>query len=209
VGKVLIVTENEGTKEYLSSVFQEIVMSKSVFDTVSAIKNNNAELVIIDYELSSIGAIELVKMIGEIYPKLLTVMLIPSDDNTAELDCLNNNIQRILNSSMSKELLHAYLAEWQRVGKTDFIEGTLMSVQEKLREFQLTKIELLLVVTLVKREGQIVDKNTIAEEVWHVSEVGQKLNTHIKKIRNKLNGSKFEGCLRTVHGRGFIWVSNE
>jgi len=209
VRKVVIVTEDDRIFAYLSSIFQEAIQSRSALDAISAIKENEIDLVIVDYKINSIGSIELMKMIDAIHSKLLAVMLIPFDDNIAELDCINNNIQRIINSGMSKELVKAYLEKWFGIAKMDSIEGTLIGASKKMMEFNLTKIELLIVASLIKGKGQIVDRNTIAEEVWHVPTIGQKLNTHVKKIRNKFKGTKYEGCLRTVHGRGFIWISNE
>ena len=46
--KVVIVTEDDRIFAYLSSIFQEVIQSRSALDAISAIKENDIDLVIVD-----------------------------------------------------------------------------------------------------------------------------------------------------------------
>ena len=74
-----------------------------------------------------------------------------------------------------------------------------------INALDLTNREFSLLELLMRRAGQVVTKNEIAEKVWSVDfDMGSNvIEVHIYQLRKKLDAQGQPGLIETVIGRGY------
>lgn len=73
------------------------------------------------------------------------------------------------------------------------------------RPVELTATEFKLLRLLVESEGRIQEREYLLKEVWGYNDntMTRTLDTHIKRLREKLNG--YADCIQTVRGVGYLF----
>jgi DNA-binding response OmpR family regulator len=76
------------------------------------------------------------------------------------------------------------------------------------RQVALTHTEYLLLREMVTRAGEVVGRNDICQAVWQSDDIGRSLETHIWRLRAKLNDAGLEDPkLVTLRSQGFRLIS--
>ncbi|GAB4017346.1 response regulator [Spirosoma koreense] len=79
------------------------------------------------------------------------------------------------------------------------------TVLKSSRTLELTNREFALLELLMRRAGQVITKNEIAEKVWSADyDMGSNvIEVHIYQLRRKLDGAGVAGLIETCVGRGY------
>src|SRR5688572_17703553 len=71
-------------------------------------------------------------------------------------------------------------------------------------EVRLTPMEYALLRELINHVGEVISRNDICQAVWRADDIGRSLETHIWRIRTKLNAAGLDDPkLLTLRGQGF------
>lgn len=91
-----------------------------------------------------------------------------------------------------------------RVGDLE-IDTALNKVTRAGKEIQLTRREYTLLEALASREGQILSRERILDQVWMEEDVySNTVDVYIAKLRKKIDGEYPVKLIHTVHGLGYV-----
>jgi DNA-binding response OmpR family regulator len=176
------------------------------------------DLVVLDVMLPGIDGIEVCRRVQATRP-VPVLMLTARDDETDKLVGLGVGADDYMTKPFSmRELLARIKALLRRVeraaqlaaesqGSPPLVLGDLVIDQARRRvsragaEVHLTPTEFDLLVYLASREGTVLTREELLEQVWDWADASntRTVDSHIKAIRRKLGGD----LIRTVHGTGY------
>ncbi len=110
-------------------------------------------------------------------------------------------IHALLRRGRSEETLRLKLADLE-------MDLVTRKVYRSARAIALTNREFELLEYLLRHQGQIVSREMLAQDVWHVTEratpIDNLIDVHIARLRKKLDDPFAQKLLHTVRGVGFI-----
>ncbi len=77
------------------------------------------------------------------------------------------------------------------------------------QDVEMTSLEYALLEFLMVEAGRVVSRARILQNVWgaHEDPLTNVVDVYIRRLRNKLSGSKFGGdCITTIRGRGYKFI---
>jgi len=177
---------------------------------------NDYAAIVVESDLPDMENTELCKITREEDEEIPIVVLLDEDSLEEKLDSLNCGADAVLTKPISSEELNAYLRNLIKRangfnGKSVLEVGGLsldLVSKEVCRgedEIKLTRKEYELLECLMLSRGRIVSKEKLLEQVWEygLETNSNKLEVHIKSLRDKVDRKYEEKLIKTVYGFGY------
>lgn len=186
----------DSTAEYFNLFDVKTALAYSVSDCRDFLKENTAELLLLDINLGDGSGFELCKELRKTteIPILFVSARTSDDDKVAALSIGGDDyIQKPYSLSVLLAKVKAVLKRYGSRNTTEYSDGHL-TVSFHTRQVmadgipvKLTSMEFRLLAYLIQNEGRVVPKQELFEKVWADKLTGDgTLNVHIRKIREAI-----------------------
>lgn len=147
------------------------------------------------------------------------IMLTSRDGEVEEIVSRSSGADDYITKPYHPTLLLLRIEGVLRRGQGASIEETLMyrgmevnllrsSAMYNGEEIILSKNEFRILCCLIKRQGQIVSRDELMDELWEMSEFvdDNTLTVNINRLRHRLTSAGLEGVIETRRGQGYILI---
>lgn len=219
--KILIIEDDSATREYVATGLKEaghnVDSARDGYEGLLLAKEGNHDLLIVDRMLPHLDGLTVVKTLRSIHcnvPVLFLTTMCGIDDRVeglnagaddylvkpfafSELTARVNALLRRPRETVVQKVLQVSGLEIDLMKRTLRREGQLIELQAT--EFRLLEY-------LVRHAGQVVTRTMLLESVWdfHFDPKTNIVETHISRLRSKLNAGSKPDLIQTVRGAGYI-----
>lgn len=210
----------DSTAEYFNLFGVKTTTAYSMDDCYNFFKDNLAELILLDINLSDGSGFELCKQLRKTtnIPILFISARTSDDDKILALGYGGDDyIQKPYSLGVLLAKVKAVLKRFGGALKTEFSDGYL-SVNFETKQvyvagklIKLTSLEFKLLSYLIENKGKVISKNELFENVWKDKFTGDgTLNVHIRRLRESIeinpNDPKY---IITIWGDGYKFIGEE
>jgi len=219
--KILIIEDDNETRDYVSAGLKEaghtIDSAKDGYEGLLLAKEGNHDLLIVDRMLPDLDGLTLVKTLrsaGCNVPILFLTSMCGIDDRVeglnagaddylvkpfafSELSARVNALLRRPRETVDVKVLQVSGLEMDLLKRVVRRNGQLIDLQPT--EFRLLEY-------LARHAGQVVTRTMLLENVWdfHFDPKTNIVESHISRLRGKLNAGNKTNLIHTVRGAGYI-----
>lgn len=219
--KLLIIEDDKETGDYVSAGLKEaghtVDLAKDGYEGLLLAKAGNHDLLIVDRMLPHLDGLTVVKTLRDMHcnvPVLFLTTMCGIDDRVeglnagaddylvkpfafSELDARVNALLRRPRETTEQKILQVSDLEINLLKRTVSRSGQLIDIQPT--EFRLLEY-------LVRHAGQVVTRTMLLENVWdfHFDPQTNMVETHISRLRSKLNAGDRPNLIQTVRGAGYM-----
>ena len=221
--KILLIEDDEQMAELLRRFLleQELEVSHVTrpSQAITLLELEKFDLIILDLSLPEMDGLDLCVKIREITDIYIIISSARSDLDDKLIGFENGADDYLPKPYSPRELLARIKSIFRRDGflKTEIVENrrfivddesTQISFDSKVLKLTLAEYEILKL--LIKRTGQTVSREAIANSIdSHRFDSGvESINILIGRIRKKLDPNKFDTFIQTVRGIGYRFVEN-
>jgi DNA-binding response OmpR family regulator len=219
--KILLINNDKDLGEALA--FQltldkkyEIVETSGETSAFSQISNNFCDLVIVNSQSSALNGYNLIKSLRLAGFKKPIIMLINQNNNLDIADDQNRKADEYINKPFRYPVLlksiETQLHKFKKSENTKYSIGNYIFKPKskilesnKKRSIRLTEKENNILKFLYKHIGNIVSRETLLHEVWGYNSkvTTHTLETHIYRLRQKIEDDPSEACLLITETGGY------
>lgn len=219
--RILIVEDDQSVAETLRSGLSEqaftVKTCATVNDALDLLRGPPFDLILLDLGLPGRNGFELLAALRTRGKRPFVIILTARgeiDDRVTGLDCGADDY--VVKPFSFTELLARIRAVLRRPGSDErtIRAGSLdidlieRKVSCKAALLDLTQREFELLVYFAKNAGQVVSRDTLCRDVWHIrsraTSMDNVIDVNVSRLRNKLIEAGLENALRTVRGIGYI-----
>ena len=219
--KILLIEDDKKTGDYLVAGLKEAAHSVDLasdgYEGLILAKDGAYDLLIVDRMLPGLDGLSLLKTLRMAHcntPALFLTTMGGIDDRVEGLNAgADDYLVKPFAFSELSARVNALLRRpretvEQKILKTSELEVNLLKREVKrnghLIDLQPTEFRLL--EYLVRHAGQVVTRTMLLENVWdfHFDPKTNIVETHISRLRSKLNTSNKSDLITTVRGSGYI-----
>ena len=213
--RILLVEDDELASElvynFLLTCNFEVVPVFTATDSISYLKNDNFDILILDINLPDFNGYEVLKSIRN-HVSLPVIIASSHNDTESKLLAFRYGASDYMVKPIDLEELEARI--WVQLSKNseikidnekeEIFEIKDTSIFFKKEFLRLTTIEFDILSILIKNKNKIVSREDLLLSLLSISS-NRSLDNHIKNIRKKIgdNGSK-SIYLKTIYGLGYI-----
>jgi two-component system, OmpR family, response regulator len=219
--KILIIEDDQETQRYVAEGLKEVGFTVDTAGTgpdgLSFATGGNYDLLIVDRMLPELDGLSLVKALRSARHKMPILFLTTMGGIDDRVEGLNAGADDYLTKPFAfSELFARVNALFRRPRET--VEVTVLRVQDL--EIDLMKrtvrrsgdlvilqpTEFRLLEYLARHSGQVVTRTMLLENVWdfHFEPNTNIVETHISRLRSKLNAQNRPNLIHTVRGAGYV-----
>ena len=213
--KLLFVSSDTEVKTTIENefddYFKELTLVESTEESISLIKENSYDLIIIDTSVSAKSFEDICDNISKVAPTLPKIIISDRDNNEDIVTAINNNAYTFLTKPLrSKDIKLAVimcLNQTKRGDKIKFQEGIYFD--EYRDQFfksggaliDFTRLEKGFLKLLITKKGEIVDYDIIKNVVWK----GKNMSIYtMRNIVNKIRQKTYYEIIRNHSNRGYV-----
>lgn len=217
--KILIIEDEEGIRRLLRYDLRqmqfEVDSAKDGREGLELAKNEDYDVIIIDWMLPYISGVELVSEFRRLGMSSILMMLTAKDEESDILQAFEAGIDDYMTKPFSpRELtarINAHLRRFTSKQKSRKIEvGDVVvnldqhSVSVGSNVLELTKKEFDLLVYLLQNENIVLSRDQILSEIWNYDYDGDTriVDVHVFKLRSKLENSNVK--INSLRGVGYV-----
>lgn len=217
--KILIIEDEEGIRRLLRYDLRqmqfEVDSAKDGREGLELAKNEDYDVIIIDWMLPYISGVELVSEFRRLGMSSILMMLTAKDEESDILQAFEAGIDDYMTKPFSpRELtarINAHLRRFTSKQKSRKIEvGDVVvnldqhSVSVGSNVLELTKKEFDLLVYLLQNENIVLSRDQILSEIWNYDYDGDTriVDVHVFKLRSKLDNSNVK--INSLRGVGYV-----
>lgn len=219
--KILIIEDDNETRDYVSAGLKEaghnVDSARDGYEGLLLAKEGKHDLLIVDRMLPDLDGLTLVKTLrsaGCTVPALFLTTMCGIDDRVeglnagaddylvkpfafSELGARVNALLRRPRETVDQKVLQVSGLEIDLMKRVVRRSGQLIDLQPT--EFRLLEY-------LVRHAGQVVTRTMLLENVWdfHFDPKTNIVETHISRLRSKLNAGNKSDLIHTVRGAGYM-----
>lgn len=222
--KILIAEDDDHTRDALREVLTmegyQVIPASDGLQAVDFFRAENPDFVCLDVMMPGLNGYEVCKQIRKQDEKVPILFLTAKAEEIDTVLGLELGADDYMTKPFGvKEIIARIRAILRRTasrggGKTDddFTMDDLRIVPTELRayrdktEIQLSPRDVKVLRLLFDRRGKVIDRNTLADEVWGVDYFPESraLDQHISQLRKRIEKDPTQPRLiRTVHGAGY------
>ncbi len=222
--KILIAEDDDHTRDALREVLTmegyEVIPAGDGLQAVDFFRVENPDFVCLDVMMPGLNGYEVCKQIRKQDEKVPILFLTAKAEEIDTVLGLELGADDYMTKPFGvKEIIARIRAILRRTaargaGKTDddFTMDDLRIVPTELRayrdkqEIQLSPRDVKVLRLLFDRRGKVIDRNTLADEVWGVDYFPESraLDQHISQLRKRIEKDPSQPrIIRTVHGAGY------
>ncbi len=219
--KILLIEDDKKTRDYIITGLKEaahsIDLAKDGYEGLILAKEGTYDLLIMDRMLPGLDGLSLLKTLRMAHcntPILFLTTMCGIDDR---VECLNAGADDYLvkpfafselNARVNALLRRPRETVEQKILQTSELEINLLKgvVKRNGNLIDLQPTEFRLLEYLVRHVGQVVTRTMLLENVWefHFDPKTNIVETHISRLRSKLNTGNKADLITTVRGSGYI-----
>jgi DNA-binding response OmpR family regulator len=228
MAKILVVEDEpdmrEGLRYNLEFEGHEVVLTGDGYAGLEAARSAKADLILLDLMLPGLGGLEVVKRLRQDGVRTPIVILTARGQENDKVQGLEVGADDYVTKPFSvRELLARIEAVLRRANgqpesevpkqfafgdvAIDFERRTVTRDGKPLalsfKEFEIMRF-------FVRRQGQIISRDELLDQVWGYPENAipntRTVDTHIAKLRKKLEGGGRSRFIRTVHKIGYRFM---
>ena len=219
--KILVIEDDPETRKYVQNGLKEsghtVDVAEDGLSGLSLATSENYDLLLVDRMLPGLDGLSVVKALRGAHhttPVLFLTTMSGIDDRVEGLNAGGDDY--LAKPFAYSELLARVNALLRRppgtteqmVLKIQDLEIDLLkrTVQRKGDTIDLQPTEFRLLEYLVRHAGQVVTRTMLLENVWdfHFDPQTNIVETHISRLRSKLNAGGKTDLIKTVRGAGYI-----
>ncbi|CAA9889299.1 DNA-binding response regulator in two-component regulatory system with CusS [Candidatus Methylobacter favarea] len=219
--KLLLIEDDNETGDYVSAGLKQaghtVDLAKDGYEGLLLAREGNYDLLVVDRMLPHLDGLTLIKILrssGCTAPVLFLTTMGGIDDRVeglnaggddylvkpfafSELDARVNALLRRPRETVEQKFLQVQDLEIDLLKRTVKRAGRLIDLQPT--EFRLLEY-------LVRHAGQVVTRTMLLENVWdfHFDPQTNIVETHISRLRSKLNAGSRPDLILTVRGAGYM-----
>ncbi|MDD5274632.1 MAG: response regulator transcription factor [Methylovulum sp.] len=219
--KIAVIEDDDETRAYVSNGLREtgftVDSASNGLEGLLLAKDNHYDLLIVDRMLPQLDGLTLVKTLrstGTTVPVLFLTTMCGIDDRVeglnagaddylvkpfafSELTARVNALLRRPRTTVEQNVLHVQDLELDLLKRVVKRGGQAVELQPT--EFRLLEY-------LVRHAGQVVSRTMLLENVWdfHFDPKTNMVETHISRLRGKLNTGGKPDLIQTIRGAGYI-----
>ncbi len=223
--KILIIEDDAQTRDYVAVGLKEaghtVDAAKDGHEGLFLAQEGAYELLVVDRMLPGLDGLSVVKKLrseGRSVPVLFLTTMSGIDDRVeglnaggddylvkpfafSELEARVSALLRRPRDTFGQKILQVSGLEIDRMKRTVKRDGQLIELQPT--EFRLIEY-------LVRHAGQVVTRTMLLENVWdfHFDPKTNIVETHISRLRGKLNAGDKLDIIQTVRGAGYMIHEN-
>ncbi|WP_101773028.1 winged helix-turn-helix domain-containing protein [Peptostreptococcus faecalis] len=222
--KILLIDDEEHILELLKFNLElggyEVITSRDGFDGFIAAKEENPDLILLDWMLPNISGIDILKKIREDkkLSRVPVIMLTAKNMEEDKIEGLNVGADDYITKPFSVKELMARIKTVLRRSETSSKKETVLTVGKIMldlekhevtlngRKIDLTLKEFELLKLLMKNRGRVLTRDFLLDKVWGYEYYGETrtVDVHIRYIRKKLEEySDDEKYIETIRGVGY------
>jgi two-component system OmpR family response regulator len=215
--RILVVDDHVGVQEVLRDSLEEagfeVVVAGTGEDGLRAVTAGVFDAVVLDLILPDLTGHEVVARMREAGMTNPVLMLTGHSEDDLAAASLDSGADDFLTKPFARSELEARLKALIRRSsyRGPFSIGTLRLDPLRHRavvgntEIRLTKVEFLILVTLVEARGEFVSREELLRQVWQMDfDPGTNLvYTHVANLRNKLAEAAVDHLLQAERGKGY------
>ena len=217
--KILIIEDDATIRTELKILLEkygyDIVITEDFGNAAGFIASNNPHLVLLDINLPVYDGYHICKEIRKV-SKVPVIVVTSRDSEMDELMSMNLGADDFVTKPYNTQIPLAHIsAVLNRVYNTEqtnvlnFAGLTLdigkSTVTYGANSAELTKNELRILAMLIKKNGEIVFRDDIMNELWQSNEFvdDNTLTVNVNRLRKKLDEIGATGILKTKRGQGY------
>ena len=193
----------------------KVLKAENGEEGISKAKEHKPDLILLDIMMPKMDGLEAVEIMrkDDDLKKTPIIFLTARSDEKTEIDGLNKGGDDYITKPISttklvsriKAVLRRFDDSEQTANKLEVhdlqIDKDRYIVLQERNEFQLPRIEFVLLFFLASRKGKVLDRQTLLNKVWgdNIYVVDRTVDVHVRKIREKLGDHYIE----TVKGVGY------
>ncbi|MEH6758805.1 MAG: response regulator transcription factor [Parasphingorhabdus sp.] len=224
--KILLVEDDKNTSDYIAQGLEQaghlVTASDNGPDGLFHATDGNFDVIILDRMLPGMDGIAIIGAIrgaGETVPILMLTARAGLEDR---VDGLDSGADDYLVKPFAFSELHARLNALVRRHQPEAAESTLSAngiELDRLKRLvlrggnpvELQPREFSLLEELLRNSGKVVTRTMLLERVWnfHFDPKTNIVETHISRLRSKLNEGHAEDAIITVRGAGYMIAADE
>lgn len=222
--KILIAEDDGNTREALREVLSaegfEVIAATNGLEAVELFRHEKPIFVCLDVMMPGMNGYDVCKQIRKLDGKVPILFLTAKTEEIDAVLGLELGADDYMTKPFGvKEIIARIRAILRRTGALErtraegaFDMGDLHVVPAELRayrdgrEVQLSVRDVKVLQLLHERRGKVVDRNTLADEVWGVDYFPESraLDQHISQLRKRIEADPANPrIIRTVHGAGY------
>jgi DNA-binding response OmpR family regulator len=225
--RVLVVEDEQkvanALKEGLASEGYEVTVAYTGEAALMKLKTDRVEIILLDLRLPGRDGLEVlstIRQMGIDTPVLVLTARDALEDRVMGLDCgADDYLVKPFAFAEVVARVRALLRRGRTGGATRLALGdlemdlTTRKVTRGGRKVELTLREFELLEYLLRYEGQVVSRGTLARDVWHeaarTSSLDNVVDVHIARLRRKIDADSPVKLIQTVRGVGFMLREEE
>ncbi|WP_395717180.1 response regulator transcription factor [Prosthecobacter sp.] len=222
--KILIAEDDDHTRDALREVLTmegyEVIAASDGLQAVDFFRAENPDFVCLDVMMPGLNGYEVCKQIRKQDEKVPILFLTAKSEEIDTVLGLELGADDYMTKPFGvKEIIARIRAILRRTASRgggrsddDFTMDDLRIVPTELRayreknEIQLSPRDVKVLRLLFERRGKVIDRNTLADEVWGVDYFPESraLDQHISQLRKRIEKDPSQPrIIRTVHGAGY------
>jgi len=211
--KILLVEDDELASEliytYLIDCGFDVTAVFTATDSVSYIKNNHYDILILDINLPDFNGYEVLKSIKN-HTSLPIIVTSAYNNTQSKLMAFKYGASDYMVKPLDLEELEARI--WLQLGKHSEIKTQQNSKPFEIKEniiylhntpLHLTSIEFEILSTMINNSNQVIKRDMLVSSLSSISS-NRSLDNHIKNIRKKISQHTSTPYLKTEYGMGYI-----
>lgn len=224
MSRILIIEDDmdlqEGLTYFLEKEGYEILTAGTKKAGMEILRKGLCDLILLDCNLPDGSGFDICAEAQE-YGDVPILMLTARDTEMDEVKALEMGVADYMSKPFSIAVLKARIRKILQSRKPEnrlvsggiTLEKDSCKVYKNGEEIRCSKVEYQLLMYLMENRGQVLSKEQILERVWDsqgkfVDE--NTLSVNIRRLRAKIEDDpKHPSLIRTVHGIGYIWRSEE
>jgi DNA-binding response OmpR family regulator len=225
VSKILVVDDDQSLAESLKAALTKegfvVDLAACADDADEMLQGFAYDLVILDWVMPGTEGIEFLGAIRRRGSKARVLMLTGKNDVQNKIDGLDTGADDYVTKPFSRsELISRVRALLRRPQMAETNDLCLAGVQLDQRNFRvtwhgteikLTKQEYQVLELLMRNKNEVLSADTIVERAWSSfsESSSDTVRVHLSRLRKKFESDQHECPVRTVHGRGYVFSTDE
>jgi len=209
--KVLLVEDEENIanlfKDTIGDYFYKFYLAKDGLDGLDKFNELNPDIVITDINMPKLNGLDMAKKIKKISKNIPIIILSAFSEKEKLFSAIDIGVIKYFLKPYDPEVILNYIIEIAPdlgITNVDLVEGfvfnkTKITLYKNNKFVPLTKNELNFLLLLIENKDEVVDEQTIKQNLWQEEVSDDRLRTFIKRFRIKTS----KNLVKNIKARGY------
>ncbi len=177
------------------------------------------DVILLDWKMPKVSGLDVCKKIREMNIKTPIILITALSQTSNKVKALNSGADDYITKPFSFEELmariNAVIRRYNLATETLEYGDLIINIPNRNvetisgKKIELTDKEFEILKFLVKNKGDVIDKDQLLKEVWHLSFVPKTniCESTIKNLRKKLENSTGKKYIITLYGEGYLLLA--